>query len=186
MIISFYTLILFIRIILTWIPSLEYSKFGKILAEFCDPYLNLFKKIRILRTGPLDFTPILAIGVLVIISSVLQGIVSTRRFSVGIILAEIIRLCWSVIHAVLIVLIIVVFVRLIVSVINRDTSPIWSQIDKMISPVAYRLTNMVFPKKFVKYQTVLIVTLVALILSHILIEIILMGVIANFFLKLPF
>ena len=65
------------------------KKFGKILAEICDPYLNLFKKIRILRAGPFDFTPILAIGVLVIISSILQGIVSTRRFSVGIIIVKI-------------------------------------------------------------------------------------------------
>ena len=185
LIISFYTLILFVRVILTWIPSLEYSKFGKILAEICDPYLNLFKKIRILRAGPLDFTPILAIGVLVIISSILQGIVSTRRFSVGIIIAEIFRLCWSVINSVLIVLFVIVFIRLIVSVLNRDTSSIWSQIDKMISPVAYRLTNMVFPKKFVKYQTVLLVALVALILSYILIQICL-GSITNFFLKLPF
>ncbi|MBO7136279.1 MAG: hypothetical protein J6V73_06600, partial [Spirochaetaceae bacterium] len=77
------------------------------------------------------------------------------------------------------------FIRLIVSVLNRDTSSIWSQIDKMISPVAYRLTNMVFPKKFVKYQTVLLVALVALILSYILIQICL-GSITNFFLKLPF
>ena len=44
--ISFYTLILFVRVILSWIPSLEYSKFGKVLAEICDPYLNLYKKIR--------------------------------------------------------------------------------------------------------------------------------------------
>ena len=122
---------------------------------------------------------------LVIVSSVLQGIVSTRRFSVGIILAEIIRLCWSVINSVLIVLFVIVFIRLIVSVLNRDTSPIWSQIDKMISPVAYRLTNMVFPRKYVKYQTVLLVALVALIVSYILIQICL-GFIADFFTKLPF
>ena len=185
--ISFYTLILFVRVILSWIPSLEYSKFGKVLAEICDPYLNLYKKIRFLRTGPLDFTPILAIGVLVIISSLLQSIVSSQRVSVGVLIGSVISLCWSVIHAVLVVLIIVIFIRLVVSIFDKDSSSgIWSQLDNMISPVAYRLTNMVFPNKFIKYQTVLIVALVALILSHIILEIILMGVIANFFISLPF
>lgn len=187
LLISFYTLIIFVRIILTWIPSLEYSRFGKILAAICDPYLNLFKKVRFLRTGPLDFTPILAVGVLVIVSSILQSIISSQRISVGLIIASVINLCWSVIHAVLIVLIVVVFIRLIVSLFDKDaSSPIWGQLDKMISPVAYRLTNMFFPKKYIKYQTVLIITLVALILSHIILQILLLGIIANFFIRLPF
>ncbi|MBO7421711.1 MAG: YggT family protein [Spirochaetaceae bacterium] len=187
LLISFYTLILFVRVILTWIPSLEYSKFGKILAEICDPYLNLFKKARFLRTGPLDFTPILAIGVLVIISSLLQSIVTSQRVSVGVLIGSVISLCWSVIHAVLVVLMVVIFIRLIVSIFDKDSSSsVWAQLDKMISPVAYRLTNMVFPNKYIKYQTVLIVALVALILCHIILEIILMGVIANFFISLPF
>ncbi len=186
LLISLYTLILFIRVIMTWIPSLEYSKFGKILAEICDPYLNLFKKARFLRTGPLDFTPILAIGVLVIISSILQSIVTSQRVSVGVLIGSVISLCWSVIHAVLVVLIIVIFIRLIVSIFDKDSSSgIWSQLDNMISPVAYRLTNMVFPHKYIKYQTVLIVALVALIISHIVLEII-FGAIATFFIKLPF
>ena len=36
-IVSFYTLILFVRVILTWVPSLEYSK----LAEFLQVYATL-------------------------------------------------------------------------------------------------------------------------------------------------
>ncbi|MBR3813411.1 MAG: hypothetical protein IKK38_06005 [Spirochaetaceae bacterium] len=148
--------------------------------------MNLFKKARFLRTGPLDFTPILAIGVLVIISSILQSIVTSQRVSIGVLIGSVISLCWSVIHAVLVVLIIVIFIRLIVSIFDKDSSSgIWSQLDNMISPVAYRLTNMVFPHKYIKYQTVLIVALVALIISHIVLEII-FGAIATFFIKLPF
>lgn len=185
-IVSFYTLILFVRVILTWVPSLEYSKFGRILASICDPYLNLFKKIRFLRVGTLDFTPMVAMGVLVLVSSILQSIIRTQRVSVGIILATIVSLCWSIIHTIFVVLIIVLLVRLIVSIFNKDSSPIWNQIDRIVSPVAYNVTKKIFPKKFIKYQTVLIFTIFALIICYIILEILLLGVIANLFIKLPF
>jgi len=185
-IVSFYTLILFVRVILTWVPSLEYSKFGRILASICDPYLNLFKKIRFLRVGTLDFTPMVAMGVLVLVSSILQSIIRTQRISVGIILATIVSLCWSIIHTIFVVLIIVLLVRLIVSIFNKDSSPIWNQIDRIVSPVAYNVTKKIFPKKFIKYQTVLIFTIFALIICYIILEILLLGVIANLFIKLPF
>ena len=160
-IVSFYTLILFVRVILTWVPSLEYSKFGRILASICDPYLNLFKKIRFLRVGTLDFTPMVAMGVLVLVSSILQSIIRTQRVSVGIILATIVSLCWSIIHTIFVVLIIVLLVRLIVSIFNKDSSPIWNQIDRIVSPVAYNVTKKIF-QKFIKYQTVLIFTILHL------------------------
>lgn len=186
LLISVYTLLLFVRVILTWVPSMEYSKFGRFLANICDPFLNIFKKVRFLRAGNIDFTPMLAIGSLVIVSSILQNIINSKRISVGIIIASVINLCWTIIHSVLIVLIVVVLIRLIVSLLNKDTdSQIWVQLDKMISPVAYHLSNMIFPKKYIKYQTVLIVTLVALVICHFLLEFILLFI-AGFFAQLPF
>jgi YggT family protein len=148
--------------------------------------LNLFKKIRFLRVGTLDFTPMVAMGVLVLVSSILQSIIRTQRVSVGIILATIVSLCWSIIHTIFVVLIIVLLVRLIVSIFNKDSSPIWNQIDRIVSPVAYNVTKKIFPKKFIKYQTVLIFTIFALIICYIILEILLLGVIANLFIKLPF
>lgn len=186
LLVSVYTLLLFVRVILTWVPSMEYSKFGRFLAEICDPFLNIFKKVRFLRAGNIDFTPMLAIGSLVIVSSVLQSIINSRRISVGVIVASVINLCWSVISTVFVVFIVVVLIRLIVNFLNKDTdSQIWVQLDKMISPVAYHLSNMIFPKKYIKYQTVLIVTLIALVVCYFLLEFILLFI-AGFFASLPF
>ncbi|MCQ2580160.1 MAG: YggT family protein [Treponemataceae bacterium] len=186
LLVSVYTLLLFVRVILTWVPSMEYSKFGRFLAEICDPFLNIFKKVRFLRAGNIDFTPMLAIGSLVIVSSVLQSIINSRRISVGVIIASVINLCWSVISTVFVVFIVVVLIRLIVNFLNKDTdSQIWVQLDKMISPVAYHLSNMIFPKKYIKYQTVLIVTLIALVVCYFLLEFILLFI-AGFFASLPF
>ena len=60
--ISLYTMLCFVRIILTWIPSLNYSKFGHFMATLCDPYMNYFRRFRFLRFGNLDFSPVLSLG----------------------------------------------------------------------------------------------------------------------------
>ena len=44
-IISIYSILCFARILLSWIPSLSYSKVTQFLAKICDPYLNLFRKL---------------------------------------------------------------------------------------------------------------------------------------------
>ena len=164
-IISLYTLLIFIRVMLTWVPSLAYSKFGRILAEICDPYLNWFRRCKILRTASIDFTPILAIGVLVIISSILQNFALTQRFSIGILLAIIIQICWSVVSSFLTILNILIAIRLVFNLLNKDSgSRLWAQIDQLITPAAYKITGVLFPRKYIKYRTVLICTLCALII----------------------
>ena len=64
-VISFYTMVCFVRILLTWIPSAQYSKFGRILASICDPYLNLFRGLRFLRVGMFDLSPAVALCLLI-------------------------------------------------------------------------------------------------------------------------
>ena len=68
--VSLYTTLCIIRIIITWFPQINYSAFGRFLGALCDPYLNLFGRIP-LRLGAFDFTPMLAIGALSVLSSVL-------------------------------------------------------------------------------------------------------------------
>ena len=67
--ISLYTLLCFIRILLTWIPNMGYNKFTLFLGKICDPYLNLFRRIRWLKFGALDFSPVLALALLAVFST---------------------------------------------------------------------------------------------------------------------
>jgi YggT family protein len=71
-----YLVLIFIRIILSWVPRIPYNRylaaFLKFVTDVTDPYLNLFRRILPpVRMGPgaLDLSPIVATFVLIIVSS---------------------------------------------------------------------------------------------------------------------
>jgi YggT family protein len=75
-----YLVLIFIRIILSWIPRMPYNRWLnaglKFVSDVTDPYLNLFRRILPpVRMGPgaLDLSPIVATFVLIIVSSVVSN-----------------------------------------------------------------------------------------------------------------
>jgi YggT family protein len=71
-----YLVLIFIRIILSWIPRMPYNRWlnagVKFVSDVTDPYLNLFRRVLPpVRMGPgaLDLSPIVATFVLIIVSS---------------------------------------------------------------------------------------------------------------------
>ena len=77
-----YLVLIFIRIILSWIPRIPYNRwlagFLKFVTDVTDPYLNLFRRILPqVRRGPgaLDLSPIVATFVLSIVSSLLAKLI---------------------------------------------------------------------------------------------------------------
>ena len=185
LLISLYTLILFIRVILTWIPSLEYSKFGKILAEICDPYLNLFRKIKFLQIANLDFSPVLALGVLALVSNMLNSIAANGAFRVGVLTASLLQLVWSIASSIITFMNIIIALRLIVNALHKDySSGIWSQLDRIIYPVQKRVLAL-FKGKTFSYKAQLGITLGACILVQI-VGSWLIGLLALLLTKLPF
>ncbi|MCG9969546.1 YggT family protein [Pelotomaculum terephthalicicum JT] len=55
-----YTILIFIRIVLSWIRHNPYQPVFRFIYEITDPYLRLFRKI-IPPFGPMDFSPIVAL-----------------------------------------------------------------------------------------------------------------------------
>ena len=77
-----YLVLIFVRIILSWIPRVPYNRwlngFIKFVTDVTDPYLNLFRRIlRPVRIGPgaLDLSPIIATFALIIVSSLVAGLI---------------------------------------------------------------------------------------------------------------
>ena len=77
-----YLVLIFIRIILSWIPRIPYNRWLsaglKFVSDVTDPYLNLFRRILPpVRMGPgaLDLSPIVATFVLIIVSSVVANLI---------------------------------------------------------------------------------------------------------------
>lgn len=77
-----YLVLIFIRIILSWIPRIPYNRwlaaFLKFVTDVTDPYLNLFRRILPpVRMGPgaLDLSPIVATFVLIIVSGIIAKLI---------------------------------------------------------------------------------------------------------------
>jgi YggT family protein len=71
-----YLVLIFIRIIMSWIPRIPYNRYLDAVLNFVrdvtDPYLNLFRRFMPpVRLGPgaLDLSPIVATFVLIIVGS---------------------------------------------------------------------------------------------------------------------
>lgn len=64
--ISLYSMIIFVYVIMSWIPNKSgfIAELDGILGKICDPYLNLFRKIIPPIGGMVDITPIIALLVL--------------------------------------------------------------------------------------------------------------------------
>jgi YggT family protein len=81
-----YLVLIFIRIIMSWIPRIPYNRylagFLKFVSDVTDPYLNLFRRfLPPVRLGPgaLDLSPIVATFVLLIVSGIVVGIIRPDR-----------------------------------------------------------------------------------------------------------
>ena len=162
-----YNLLCIIRVALTWIPGLSYSPFVRFLSAICDPFLNLFSRIRWLRFGAIDFSPLLAIAVLSMIASFCGTLAVGLPFSLATILAQIIRLMWTIISDIILFFMIIVAARLIVALVGGDkNSSLWNQIDSSLSPFVYSITKLFSGGRPVAYKNALVFVLVLLIASN--------------------
>lgn len=167
--ISIYTLLCIIRIVLTWIPEINYSAFGQFLSKVCDPYLNIFRRLNFLQIGAIDFSPIVAIGVLGISSSLINKMIFYGGFSIGYLLASILQVVWSAISTILTIYNILLLIRLIVSLLKKDnSSSIWSTLDRIIYPIQSRITGLFFKNKIISNALGLGITLIACIIIQFL------------------
>lgn len=56
---NIYMLMLFVRILGSWVPEIQQYRFMQFISFYTDPYLNMFRKI-IPPIGFLDISPIIA------------------------------------------------------------------------------------------------------------------------------
>lgn len=154
-----YTILCFIDIIMSWFPGLKFTGFGKFISKVCDPYLNFFSKKGLMRIGNIDFSPIISIGILSLLSSILGGITTTGTVSFGRILGSIINMIWSLGSTMLTVLFILTLVRWIVLLVKNgqtDYNSGWYQVDAMIQRFCYKVSY-TFTKKNMSYQKSLLI-----------------------------
>lgn len=164
-VVTIYTLICFLSIILSWFPGAKFTSFGRFISKISDPYMNFFSKWGWLRIGNIDFSPLISIGLLSVLSSILAGIQGTGRIYFGGILATIVLMLWNIISSLLTIFLILVFVRWIVLLINKGQTSFdsgWNQIDMIINKISYKVAG-TFTKKSISYQKSLLITWITLL-----------------------
>ena len=186
-IINIYTILCVISIILTWFPGAKFTAFGKFLSSICDPYLNLFSKSGKLRIGNIDFSPILAIGILSLLTTILSRITLTGRIFFGGILAAIVSLFWNLGSSLLGILTLIILVRWIVLLVKKGYTPYdsgWNNVDAMLQKPVYKISN-TFSKNPVSYKTALLISWITLAVI-LLLGAILSGILIHLCNMLPF
>ncbi|MDR2494968.1 MAG: YggT family protein [Spirochaetaceae bacterium] len=148
-----YMLLIFMRVMLTWFSGAHYGRPMDILCGITDPYLNWFRRFSFLRTGALDFSPIIAMAALSLGYNVFAMLGRFGSMRLGIILALAISSLWSAIFFVLGFFIVALVLRLIACLTNRNIyGAFWRIVDTVSQPVLYRLNRLLFRRRLVNYK----------------------------------
>lgn len=186
-VLSIYTFLCFVYILMSWFPGARFTKFGHVMTAICEPYMGLFRKLGFLRIGSIDFSPIVSIGILSLASAILAGIQRTGRIFFGGILGTILSSLWGIASSIIGIFTLLILIRWIVLLINKGRTSYdsgWNQVDMILNKMSYKIAG-TFSKKNMSYQTSLllswIILLVTLGVGHFLILIL-----VNLCYRMPF
>jgi YggT family protein len=158
-----YSLLIVVRIILTWFGGNYYGRPAELLARATDPYLDWWRRTVRLQAGFLDLSPVAAMAALSLLQSLFTTIARQGRISLGIILAVALLAAWSAVSFLLGFCLIIIGLRLVVYIANRNIyGPFWRIIDTISQPLLYRINRIIFGKRLVNYLAGLITAAAAL------------------------
>ena len=160
--VKIYSYLCIIYIFLSWFGS---NSRGGFLYEICEPYLSWF---RITQIGMVDFSPILAIGILSIFAGLLFQIAETRTFSLLRLALTLVGIVWSFFSFLLNFFIIILIIRLVLDFSeNYRQGNFADMLDRFLSPVFVRVHRL-SGGKFMSLRKQIIVCLIVLILIRFL------------------
>ena len=180
---SFYSFIIFIRILMTWFSP--YNRPGSLtyyLSLIVDPYLNLFRS-RYFRLGGLDFSPIIGILTLNVVQSFLTVFAMTGEFRFAYLLVMIVQFAWEYVFQFLFFVLFIILILKLIGLYGSINSLL--QIGNFLHPFLYKLSRFIFKDRLVKLSTLVLILLVMSIALYFLSEQIVIFLV-NLFIRIPF
>jgi uncharacterized protein YggT (Ycf19 family) len=131
-----YLFLLSLRIVLSWFAPQSMGRAWDLLNAVTDPYLGFFSRMRFLRGSLFDFSPIVAILVLVVALDLVSQLLYYSRLTLGFFLASVFSAAWSGARFLLLLFLIVGLLRTI-PVLFRATagSNLWKVVDTIMKPI---------------------------------------------------
>ncbi|HAP44618.1 MAG: hypothetical protein A2087_13055 [Spirochaetes bacterium GWD1_61_31] len=157
-----YLILCVVRIFLTWVPGLTPNPATAFIIALTDPFLNLFRGIKFLRSGNMDFSSLAAFAVLAALS---RGLImaGSGQLTLGSSLLIILEMIISPISFLLSFFALLFLARLLAYLFKWNSlHPVWLAIDALINPLLFRLKRFFFRNRIVHYQFGLIVGLLVL------------------------
>lgn len=183
---SFYMLLIMFRILLTWFQGPSFGRPLEILRSVTDPYLNWFRRFQFLRIGSFDFSIILAIIVLSVLTSITSRLGAAAGVTFGYVLAVIILRLSSAASFFLVFFLVMALIRLIGGAIGVDTSGrLWVTLDHLLEPVVHKIILSLSRGKFVSDRNALLL-FCALIALTLFLGGFLMNSLAGLAVRIPF
>ncbi len=160
---SVFSLMCFVRVIITWIPSVAYTKAAFFLSKICDPYMNFFRRYKFLKFGSFDFSPALALCLLGAMTSLVSSVANDGRFSLGIILALVMQMIFGILNSIIVFVIILFIIRLVLLFVCEQEGTFIKAIDSSIYSTVYRIAKTFTGGKMISYKNALIVAICTLV-----------------------
>jgi YggT family protein len=184
---SLYMILIFIRIMLTWFsgPAGRFGRTYGLLSGVTDPYLNWFRRFRFLQVANLDLSPIAALAILSVVNNIFLTLARFGSITLGIILSMLCTVLWSAVSFILSFFIIILALRLIAYLANRDVyHGFWRIIDQASQPILFRINRLLFGRRLVRYLTGILSSLALLLILRVGLDL-LVRLVQNFLFKLP-
>ena len=187
---SFYSLLIWLRIVLTWIRipgQTQQNPLTYYLGKIVDPYLSWFRGVSGLRRSRIDLTPLLALAVLSVVQSMLRLYGAYGRLTVSMVFSLILQTLWSyLISPIFWFLIILMGFRLFFCYKRSpQTISYITMLDALLGPVMNTVQRIIYPKRTINDRQLVITSLASLVGLYIIASILLRLAI-KFFLGLDF
>ncbi len=154
---SLYMLLIMFRILLTWFQGPSFGRPIELLKSITDPYLGWFRRFQFLRIGNFDFSVIVAIIVLSVLTSITGRLAAAAVVTFGYVLALIIMRVASAVSFFLVFFLILALIRLIGGAVGVNTSGrVWITLDRLLEPVVHKIILSLSRGKFVSYRNALL------------------------------
>ncbi len=131
-----YLMLLSARVILSWFRGSVSGRAWELLTSITDPYLSIFSRLRFLRQGMLDFTPIAAFLVLVVSLNLVNAILLTGTITLGLVLASLLDAVWSGVSFLIFFFMVLAIAKVVIATMLRGRETTFSRaVTMMVQPL---------------------------------------------------
>lgn len=172
-VIQIYFFILMARAFLSWMPSLHNSPLATVLYTLTEPYISLFRGIRFKVFARLDLSFLWAIIFLQMVQMMLRAVAQGTFVAARDLIWFLISSVGSVFYMLIFLSLLLLVARLIVSFSTTTSYSTTAFLDRWTGPIINKVRSVIAPKRVMKFRTLLWVSMAALVVAWVIVQMIL-------------